>query len=908
MELLYNPDSMPEEEVKATFVARQWLVDEVCSLIKRQPDGAGVQHILIIAPRGMGKTTVLLMAKFAINDGNLSKRWHAVKFPEESYGVYDLADFWLEVLNIVAADTNDEQLQKQVEDLRSSFPGNNDLQEAALALIKDWRRKHKKRLVLLVDNIDMILEQINDERDEARLRDVLMNDGAMMIVGCAISFFDEARSYEKPLYNFFKTYDLAKLKFDQIQELLLRRAELDGIQGFEETLKANKSRLRVLEYFTGGNPRLVLMLYRVVTQSDISEVHRGLEKLLDEVTPYFKHKVESLPAQLRKILDQVARVSSKTNEGLTPTDIARAVRLSSNQVSSQLKRLSDMGYVRSANLRSRSSHYVLSEPLYAIWHQMRFGRDARERMQWLVNFIKSYYDSEEMGAESVRLELRFRELLAVGRMPEAHDVLDHHRYLAQAMDDSITRAGAIDDVIRGYVDICDIDTLRKEVLPGLALEALGNGTLFALYEAGCITDHEIVLADSTVPLSEDVQRRIEIAKAMNYGATALEGGREKEALQHLDRLLQLVADEPTLWSARGALLGNLGDHEAAITSFDRALEIDPNVAQVWVFRGDDLRALRRHDEAIASFDRALELDPNDARVWKFRGNNLSALGRYEEAIVSYDNSLKINGKQTHVWIRRSAGLDALNRNEAALASIDRAIEVDPASSDAWFARGKWLVRADRHEEALASLDRAAKINPNRYDVWLARGTAFVSLSQLNEAIGCLDRALQIMDGHPMSESSESARWAAHLMKFAVFVCEGKFGSAKKEWHESLGSAKPADYEQGIEPVSHLLFEFAKVGDLAGARALIAEAGLDERLFPMARAIDYILSGDEALIEKLSPEIRGIVEEIVVKLRSAADQSNPRETKTRRTRRPSIKKSNTEKKKSAPRSRARRQLS
>lgn len=871
MELLYNPDSMPEEEVKATFVARQWLVDEVVSLVKRQPDGAGVQHILIIAPRGMGKTTVLLMAKFAINDGNLSKRWHAVKFPEESYGVYDLADFWLEVLNIVAADTNDEQLQKQVEDLRSGFPANNDLQEAALALIKDWRRKHKKRLVLLVDNIDMILEQINDERDEARLRDVLMNDGAMMIVGCAISFFDEARSYEKPLYNFFKTYDLAKLKFEQIQELLLRRAQLDGIQGFEETLKANKSRLRVLEYFTGGNPRLVLMLYRVVTQSDISEVSRGLEKLLDEVTPYFKAKVESLPAQLRKILDHIARVSSKTNEGLTPTDIARAVRMTSNQVSSQLKRLADMGYVRSANLRSRSSHYVLSEPLYAIWHQMRFGRDARERMQWLVNFIKAYYDSEEMGAESVRLEVRFRELLAVGRMPEAHDVLDHHRYLAEAMDDSTTRAGAVDAVILGYVDVGDLDTLRKEVLPGVALEALSNTTLFALYEAGCITDHCVELTDSSVPLSARVQQRIEVAQASIPAAAALEGGRLKEALQHLDRLVQLEPDAPLWWWSRGALLGNLGEHKAAIASFDRALELDPSVAEVWAFRGDDLRTL----------------------------------GRYEEAIASYENSLKINAQQTRVWIRRSAALDTLNRTEMALESIDRAIEVDPASFDAWFARGKLLVRADRHEEALAGLDRAVKINPDRYDVWLARGTAFVALSQSNEAVACFDRALLIKDDDP---TSEWARWAAHLMKFAVFASEGKFDSAKKEWHESLGSAKPADSEQVIEPLSSLLLEFAKVGDLAGARELIASAGLDERLFPMARAIEYILSGDEALIEKLSPEIRGIVEEIVVKLRRAADQSKPQETKARRTRRPSIKKSNTEKKKSAPRSRARRQLS
>ena len=68
MELLYNPDLMPEEEIKATFVARQSLIDELVSLIEHQPDGAGVQHVVIIAPRGMGKTTVLLMVRFAIKD------------------------------------------------------------------------------------------------------------------------------------------------------------------------------------------------------------------------------------------------------------------------------------------------------------------------------------------------------------------------------------------------------------------------------------------------------------------------------------------------------------------------------------------------------------------------------------------------------------------------------------------------------------------------------------------------------------------------------------------------------------------------------------------------------------------------------------------------------------------------
>ena len=33
MELLYNPDQMPESEIKATFVAREKLVDDLLALV-----------------------------------------------------------------------------------------------------------------------------------------------------------------------------------------------------------------------------------------------------------------------------------------------------------------------------------------------------------------------------------------------------------------------------------------------------------------------------------------------------------------------------------------------------------------------------------------------------------------------------------------------------------------------------------------------------------------------------------------------------------------------------------------------------------------------------------------------------------------------------------------------------------
>jgi tetratricopeptide (TPR) repeat protein len=904
MEFLYNPDSMPEEEVKATFIAREWLIDELVSQIKRQPDGAGIQQVLIIAPRGMGKTTVLLMVKFGINDSNLSKRWQAVKFPEESYGVYDLADFWLEVLDIIAADTDDQQLRKETENLRSEFPNNDDLQEAALALIKDWRRKNKKRLVLLVDNFDMILEQINDERDGARLREVLMNDGAIMMIGCAVSFFAEARSYDKPLYNFFKTYDLVKLKFEQIQELLRRRARLDRIENFEETLKANQTRLRVLEYFTGGNPRLVLMLYRVVTQSDITEAQRGLEKLLDEVTPYFKSKVESLPPQLRKILDHIARVSSKTNEGLTPTEIAQAVRLTSNQVSAQLKRLSDMGYVRAANLRGRSSYYALSEPLYAIWHQMRFGRDARERMQWLVNFLKAWYDAEEMGTESTRLETRFREFLSAGRMLEARDALQHRRYLAEAMDDSDIRTNTIDGVVRGYLDLKDTDTIKKELLASIELTHLSEGTLKLLYQAGCISKQKFNRAKGSVLTSSKEQKRAEIGAAMQLGIAASNTGKMRDAIKYFEKVIKLDPSIPIVWCSKGTALLDLENYEEAIENYDRSLQLDPEMSFAWGLRGIAFHKLGKYGEAIASYDRALEIKPQDEASWYNRGLALANLGRYEEAIANYNRTLEIKLDHWEALSSRGVSLIYLGRYEEAVASYDSVLEIDPQRENTWYNRGLALSKLGSHKEAIKSYDHALQIEPDDADTLTNRGASLGMLGRYEAAIDSFDRALNI---NPDDNGAWYNRTIAYLLKFDKLMSQGKINQAKKEWVEAANSASHLEKDKWYSLASDSLQIIARRGYLEFAQQLIEESDLSEPLFPLDRAIDYLLTGDEALIEKLSPEIRGIVEEIVAKLRNA-NQSKQSKTKTRAgIKSKAHKKSNTGKSKSGSRNRIRKKL-
>ena len=557
MELFYNPERISETEIKETFVAYEWLVDELISILKRQPKGAGVQHVVIVAPRGMGKTTLLLMLRFTVLSQDLAKRWQPVLFPEESYSIYDLADLWVEVLDHIASETGEVTLHEEVKKLKDAHPDSSSLEAVALASIKDWRDKNKKRLLLLIDNFDMILEQIGDEKDNASLRDVLMNDGTMMLVGGSTTFFKEARAYDQPLYNLFRIYNLDGLDSNQMEELLRRRAKIDGVENFEEILRANRSRLRVLEYFTDGNPRLVLMLYRVLTHSDISEVRRGLEKILDEVTPYYKAKIETLPPQQRKILDQIARISAQTREGLTPTEIASATRLPVNQVSSQLRRLADDGYVRAANIRGRSSYYTLSEPLYAIWHQMRFGRDARTRMNWLVAFLKGWYDAKELGIECQRLQNVFRSYLTA---------LTGFEKTLELQPESI---GAL--LGRGH---CLAALSRKE-------EALSS-------------------IDRALSIQPD-----SAAGWYERGGILTINGDVEGAQQSFDKAIALTPDSHDFLFGKAVAMSHLDNNEESLRSVNRLVDLYPESSDAHFLRGA-LLLETNFDDAVNSFNRAFD--------------------------------------------------------------------------------------------------------------------------------------------------------------------------------------------------------------------------------------------------------------------------------------------------------------
>ena len=96
---LYNPALLDPDSLLREFIARQPLLESLLDAIRQNQPGRAPQHLLLVGPRGMGKTTTLWAVAHRVNrDPALAKTWLPVVFDEESRRVGDLADFWLEAV------------------------------------------------------------------------------------------------------------------------------------------------------------------------------------------------------------------------------------------------------------------------------------------------------------------------------------------------------------------------------------------------------------------------------------------------------------------------------------------------------------------------------------------------------------------------------------------------------------------------------------------------------------------------------------------------------------------------------------------------------------------------------------------------------------------------------------------
>ncbi|RXT43425.1 hypothetical protein B5V03_22645 [Bradyrhizobium betae] len=189
-------------------------------------------------------------------------------------------------------------------------------------------------------------------------------------------------------------------------------------------------------------------------------------------------------------------------------------------------------------------------------------------------------------------------------------------------------------------------------------------------------------------------------------ATALQRyGRFEEALNVLDKAIQLRPDDAALWRQQGDIRIQLGRLDQAVLSLQHALQLGPNHQDALYKTGAVLHKLGRNEEAIAYLDLSDTLFPDHAPTLEARAWTLYNLKRFAESEAEARRAHQLAPDNADICNNLGLSLRRLGRNDEALAWFEKAIELRPEFVDAFDNRLVALFHLHRFDEVFALSDQ-----------------------------------------------------------------------------------------------------------------------------------------------------------------------------------------------------------
>lgn len=782
---LYNPHLLSRDELLALFSAREDLLEELLADLRDTPVGEPAQHHLVIGQRGMGKTMLLRRLQCAVEDEQaLSKAWLALSFPEEQYNVVTLSDFWLNCVDALSdileakggASEAVEALDRAVDeirDVRDESARANRALDALVAAAKVLDR----RLLLLVDNADLILDRIG--KQDWTLREVLSSQTNVTFIGASAAMLESSYEYGRAFYDFFKIHELAGLSVEETKRFLLRYAEAQENPHIREVVENEPARLRTLHTLTGGNPRTLVLLFNIFAHGPDGDVRSDLEQLLDQCTPLYKARFEALPAQAQQVVDALALHWDPVSAG----ELADSLRMNTNQVSAQLNRLHQMGVVEKVPYEPTSkAGFQIAERFFNIWYLMRASRRVRRRLVWLVEFLRMFYGQEEL-RDHVKRHLRMAKNLA------PQERLRHVEYgfaLASAFDEGgmrwalernalqmLAKQEDLRGQLRDFIDLSEthvefrsraeyveqFESLRRALRDmtsdlGDSLEP-GFDEILLRAPLGIEAKREVI----EILRKPDTERAKELVEYLNerertffelLGSdevtdtihTAFRDG-YMLTLDDIDgaRIVEQALDAVGLVSVASTVRAVQTKNEADIQRLEETLA--ESISLFPLLEWLHLRGSAASPEILKTeLDRVLELPISNGIPLKEIAQRLEKLNLFEQAVSVRRRASVVEPSSYENWNNLGSMLMSLNRTGEAATALERAIEIDPAASPAWINLSMVYSKQGDPNAAEDALRRAADLKPQGLGS-LALGRFLMHHERLEEAEKSLRRSIDL---------------------------------------------------------------------------------------------------------------------------------------------------------------------
>ncbi|UCV29712.1 AAA family ATPase [Ferribacterium limneticum] len=873
----YNPHLWSAEQLRAIFVTRQNELADLRRALRTTPADTVGQHVLLVGARGMGKSTLMQRLALAVEDeADLHRAWLPLRFPEEQYTVSTVGQFWANVLDsLIDALERQGQATAALDATAQRIEALPAAEQAAACLeaINHCADERGQRLLLLVDNTDLLLHNIGRDAHWA-LRETLQSNSRLLWVGGSYQSLEADSDYHDAFLDFFHTVELRPLRLPEMKQALLALAATFGgdaaKQAMQRQLAAHPERLPTLRQLSGGNPRTTVMLYELFANGQKSDVRGDLEALLDSMTPLYKARMDSLADLPRKLLAHILEHWAPISLG----QLAETSQVVNTSISPQLKRLELDGLIQKTRLHGTTrSGYQVAERFFNIWYLMRFSpRRQRARLSWLVEFMRLWFSSDElcglaqqrMGGIHGRLRCAYNweydRALADALPPEARERHALRWALLKQLKESRAQLSEIfeldgeDGDFRDAADYLQRATLLSSLLrrcPHAVSEDEKTrwvGAVLGSLNLGLEEKEQIAkVAESLSNLQYEELLKVSSEESQNLEKEL--GGEAAQVLRsavltydffpdvpdsHLayEQIRSCFCQYPEALRFACNLLCDKHEDEWCLKTLELAQLVLPQDAQIAYQRAWLLhQRLGRYDDAESAYRQAIAFDGSDPYFWDGFGDLLGdCLGRYDEAEAAYRQAIALDGKFAFAWISLGELLkDHLDRLDEAEAAYRQAIALDDKSAFAWICLGYLLQKYPaRYDEAEAAYRQAIALDGKFAFAWISLGELLKDhLDRLDEAEAayrqaialddksaftwiCLGNLLQEYPGR-YDEAEVAYRQAIALDNQPAFVW-GSLGNLLQKYSSRYDEAETA-FRQAIDLDEKLAFPRTGLGNL-----------------------------------------------------------------------------------------------
>jgi tetratricopeptide (TPR) repeat protein/DNA-binding MarR family transcriptional regulator len=366
-------------------VGRKAVIERIMGNFKQAATSKSRQHMLLIGPRGAGKSHLLeVVLHQLLEDPLLAISFQIARLPEDAVGIVSAADVGVAILESLAG-VSAEQLIRAREARRSKQLV--AIESIIAEVVGD------KVLLLVVENLDRIFHALG-ESGQGDIRAWIEGMADVLVLGTAPQLFRGVDNRKYPWFGSFQIEHLEPLNVEEGKELIKTLALDSDDHELARYLDSSAAieRLRTVHHLAGGSPRIWTIFASSLSLETLDALVPAVEDLFEQLVPYYQQRLWELSAIDQKLLSEL----TLGNPTATVSELAAASGIDPGVTAATLKRLAEANWVQCSKIPGtdqRNSYYEVREPL--LRHHFQYRNNQREELRLIVDLIQSWFSESD---------------------------------------------------------------------------------------------------------------------------------------------------------------------------------------------------------------------------------------------------------------------------------------------------------------------------------------------------------------------------------------------------------------------------------------------------------------------------------------------------------------------------------